>query len=91
MTEEKKPETDELLQEAVEKAMATPHPEEKKKEDRLPYLFEQVARDFRKGLKKNKFRVGSKSQVYTVKVDENGAAIPHGNGGVVVIKNEKKN
>ncbi len=92
MTEEKKPEEmiiDESLQQAVEKAMELPVPEQAPKEEKKPYLFEQVAWDFRKGLQKNKFRVGSKEKKLEVKLDADGNPIKHGNG-FVMVKSEKK-
>ncbi len=82
--EDNKPTEDQLLEQAVQEALATPAPlpkEEKKK----PYLYQQISFDLRHATKK-KFKTGSKKkEPMDFKKDTDGNPVTHGNGGAVYL------
>ncbi len=83
MEENNQQQIDALMEQAVEKAVATPAPVQEEK--RLPYLHEQLSSGFHKGLR-NLFRTGEKSKKKRVpKLDADGKEIPHGNQGIVYV------
>lgn len=74
-----------LMEQAVEKALATPVPEEVNQ--KAPYLHQKVKFGFNRNLKSNSFPVGQKPKPSNLpKLDASGEVVKLPNGGDSLVK-----